>query len=267
MGELNSTQLLLLGLIAAVVVFAGLARRFAVSYPIVLVVAGLLLSLVPHLPRVRLLPDVVFLLFLPPLLFYAAWQTSWREFKAQLVSISLLAFGLVLFTAFGVALAAHHFMPGFDWRLGFLLGAVVSPTDALAATSIARKVGMPQKIVDTLEGESLLNDATGLLALQFGVRMITEGATPHLGHSVVELLWLVGGGIGIGLAFAAAASWAEQWVDDGPGRNCRFVPDCLRLLSGRGGRARFGRDVRGDVWALYEPQKLDVLLADGAFAG
>ena len=192
MGELNATQLLLLGLVGAVVVIAGLARRFSVSYPIVLVIAGLLLSLVPHLPRVRLAPDIVFLLFLPPLLFSAAWDTSWREFKAQLVSISLLAFGLVFFTAFGVAIAAHHFMPGFDWRLGFLLGAIVSPTDALAATSIARKVGMPQRIVDILEGESLLNDATGLLALQFGVQMITEGTTPQLGHSVLEFFWLVG---------------------------------------------------------------------------
>ena len=216
MGELNATQILLLGLIAAVVVFAGFARRFSVSYPIVLVIAGLLLSLVPHLPQVRLAPDVVFLLFLPPLLFSAAWETSWREFKAQLVSISLLAFGLVFFTAFGVAITAHHFMPGFDWRLGFLLGAIVSPTDALAATSIARKVGMPQRIVDVLEGESLLNDATGLLALQFGVQMITEGTTPHLGRSAWEFLWLVGGGVAIGLLFAIVAAWAEKWVDDGP---------------------------------------------------
>ena len=216
MGELNATQILLLGLIAAVVLIAGLARRFAVSYPIVLVIAGLMLSLVPHLPRVRLPPELVFLVFLPPLLFSAAWETSWREFKAQLVPVSMLAFGLVFFTAFGVAITAHHFMPGFDWRLGFLLGAIVSPTDALAATSIARKVGMPQRIVDLLEGESLLNDATGLLALQFGVQMITEGSTPQPGHSVLEFLWLVGGGIGIGLLCAAAAAWAERFVDDGP---------------------------------------------------
>lgn len=216
MGELNATQILLLGLISAVVVVAGLARRFSVSYPIVLVIAGLMLSLVPHLPRVRLPPELVFLVFLPPLLFSAAWYTSWREFKAQLVSISLLAFGLVFFTAFGVAVTAHHFMPGFDWRLGFLLGAIVSPTDALAATSIARRVGMPQRIVDILEGESLLNDATGLLALQFGVQMITEGTTPQVGHSVLEFFWLVGGGIGIGLLCAVAAAWAERFVDDGP---------------------------------------------------
>src|SRR6201994_3898508 len=186
---------LLLGLLFVVAAVAGLARRFAVSYPIVLVIAGLLCSLIPHVPRIPLPPDLVFLVFLPPLLFDAAWQTSWREFRFNLVSISLLAIGLVFFTAIGVALTAHFFMPGFDWRLGFLLGAIVSPTDAVAATSIARRVGLPQRIVDILEGESLLNDATGLLALQFGLDMIMQGSRPSLGHGLLELLWLLGGGI------------------------------------------------------------------------
>lgn len=216
MEHLGYLQMLLLGLLTLIVAFAGLARRFALSYPIVLVIAGLLCSLLPHVPRVPLAPDLVFLFFLPPLLFAAAWQTSWREFQYNLVSISSLAVGLVFFTACGVALTAHFFMPGFDWRLGFLLGAVVSPTDAVAATSIARNVGMPQRIVDVLEGESLVNDATGLLALQFGVDMITQGSTPHLGHSLLLFLWLVVGGAGIGLLVAVIVIWADRWVDDGP---------------------------------------------------
>ncbi len=172
MDHINYILVLLIVLLCAVAAVAGLARRFAVSYPIVLVIFGLLCSLIPHVPRIPLPPSVVFLVILPPLLYIAAWQTSWREFKYNLVSISSLAILLVFFTAIGVAFAAQWWLPGFDWRLGFLLGAVVSPTDAVAATSIARKVGMPQRVVDLLEGESLLNDATGLLALQFGVEMV-----------------------------------------------------------------------------------------------
>src|SRR3954452_17097889 len=159
MDHVDYLVVLLIGLLCAVAVVAGLARRFAVSYPIALVVFGLLCSLIPHVPKVTLPPSVVFIVILPPLLYIAAWQTSWREFRYNLVSISGLAVFLVFFTAIGVALAAQFWLPGFDWRLGFLLGAVVSPTDAVAATSIARKVGMPQQVVDLLEGESLLNDA------------------------------------------------------------------------------------------------------------
>ena len=179
MDHVNYILVLLIGLLCAVAAVAGLARRFAVSYPIVLVLFGLGCSLLPHVPRVPLPPSLVFLVILPPLLYTAAWQTSWREFKYNLVSISSLAVLLVFFTAFGVAFAAKWWLPGFNWQLGFLLGAVVSPTDAVAATSIARKVGMPQRIVDLLEGESLLNDATGLLALQFGVRWSSRGDPHH----------------------------------------------------------------------------------------
>src|SRR5271156_3356030 len=203
MDYVNYILVLLIGLLCAVAAVAGLARRLAVSYPIVLVVFGLLCSLLPHVPHVQLSPSLVFLVILPPLLYTAAWQTSWREFKYNLVSISSLAVLLVFFTAFGVAFAAKWWLPGFDWRLGFLLGAVVSPTDAVAATSIARKVGMPDRIVDILEGESLMNDATWLLALQFGIQMVESGSTPTLGHGALEFLWLLAGGAGAGLLIGA----------------------------------------------------------------
>ena len=216
MDHLNSILVLLLGLLFAVAAVAGLARRFALSYPIVLVIFGLLCSLIPHVPRIPLPPSVVFLLFLPPLLYLAAWQTSWREFRYNLVSISSLTILLVFFTAIGVAFTAKWWLPGFDWRLGFLLGAVVSPTDAVAATSIARKVGMPQKIVDVLEGESLLNDATGLLALQFGIQMVVDGTTPTLGRGLLEFAWLTIGGVLVGVAIGFVVSSLEHWVDDGP---------------------------------------------------
>ena len=216
MDHINYILVLLIALLCAVAAVAGLARRFAVSYPIVLVVFGLLCSLIPHVPHIPLPPSIVFLVILPPLLYIAAWQTSWREFKYNLVSISSLAILLVFFTSIGVAFAAQWWLPGFDWRLGFLLGAVVSPTDAVAATSIARKVGMPQRVVDLLEGESLLNDATGLLALQFGVEMVVQGTTPTVARGLLEFAWLITGGVLVGLAIGLAVIWLERWVDDGP---------------------------------------------------
>jgi CPA1 family monovalent cation:H+ antiporter len=216
MDHINYILVLLIGLLCAVAAVAGLARRFAVSYPIVLVIFGLLCSLLPRVPRVPLPPSIVFLVILPPLLYVAAWQTSWREFKYNLVSISSLAVLLVFFTSFGVAYAAKWWLPGFNWQLGFLLGAVVSPTDAVAASSIARKVGMPQRVVDLLEGESLLNDATGLLALQFGVQMVVQGTTPTIGRGLLEFAWLIFGGLFVGLAIGLVVTWLEGWVNDGP---------------------------------------------------
>ena len=214
--NLHSLQIVFLGLLVAIALIAGVARRLSVSYPIVLVVTGLLFSLIPGIPPVPLAPDLVFLIFLPPLLFAAAWQTSWRDFRYNIVSIVSLAVGLVFFTAIGIALTARFFMPNFDWRVGFLLGAVVSPTDAVAATSIAKKIGMPKRIVDLLEGESLLNDATGLLALEFGLDMIVHGTTPTIGAGLLRLLWLFAGGVGVGLIIGAVVAWFEKWVDDGP---------------------------------------------------
>ncbi len=216
MTPLSELELVLLALMIVVAGVSGVARRFGYSYPIVLVLVGLASSFIPGLPRIPLPPDVVFLIFLPPLLFASAWQTSWREFRENMFSISLLAFALVFFTAFGVAYTAHLFLPNFDWRIGFLLGAVVSPTDAVAASSIAKKVGMPQRIVDLLEGESLLNDATGLLALEFGIGMLVHGTSPTFVEGALRLVWLVLGGVAVGLAVGGLVAWFERWIDDGP---------------------------------------------------
>ena len=216
MDHVNYILVLLIGLLCSVAAVAGLARRLAVAYPIVLVIFGLLCSLLPYVPRIPLPPSLVFFVILPPLLYVAAWQTSWREFKFNLVSISSLALFLVIFTAFGVAFAAKWWLPGFNWQLGFLLGAVVSPTDAVAATAIARKVGMPQRVVDLLESESLINDATGLLALQFGVQMVVQGTTPTVSQGLMEFVWLTLGGLLVGLVIGWVVIRLEQWVDDGP---------------------------------------------------
>lgn len=215
-GWLQTLQLILLFLLLFVVVFATLARKLQVPFPIVLVLAGLMLSFVPGIPLIRLNPEVVFLIFLPPLLYSAAWLTSWREFRHNLVTILLLACGLVGFTVLSVAKTAGWFLVGFDWRVGFVLGAVVATTDAIAATSIAKRMRLPRRIVDVLEGESLLNDATGLLALEFGLGILVNGQTPTLTEGLLRWIYLTVAGVVLGLLVGLLVEWFERWVDDGP---------------------------------------------------
>jgi Na+/H+ antiporter len=203
-------------LLVFVAMFGGLARRLKVPYPILLVIAGLLVSFLPGMPRIGLDPNLVFLVFLPPLLYSAAWTLSWREFQRNFVSIAMLAIGLVLFTVLGLAMAAGWLLPGFDWKSAVLLGAVVAATDAIAATSIARRVGLPQRIVHILEAESLVNDGTGLLALQFGLAILMTGRTPSIVEGVGRLVFLIGGGVFVGLAIGGVIALFEKWVDDGP---------------------------------------------------
>ncbi len=214
--SLQGVQTIFLLLLVFVAVFAGLARRLKIPYPIVLVVAGLLVSFIPGIPRIRLNPDLVFVILLPPLLYSAAWTLSWRAFQRNFARIAMLAIGLVTFSVLGVAGTAGWLLPGFDWRSGFLLGAVVAATDAIAATSIARRVGLPQRIVDILEAESLVNDGTGLLAFQFGLMILMQGRSPGVVEGVGRLAFLMGAGVVVGLAIGAVVAWFEKRVDDGP---------------------------------------------------
>jgi Na+/H+ antiporter len=215
-NTIHAIEIVFLLLMLFVVFFGALARKLKLPYPIVLVIAGLVLSFIPGIPRISLNPDVVFLVFLPPLLYSAAWFTSWRDFKYNIVSILFLAFGLVGFTVAGVAVFAPHIFGGFDWRLGFVLGAVVATTDAIAATSIANRLGLPKRIVDILEGESLVNDASGLLALEFGVAMIVSGQTPTVAVGVIRISYLVAIGIAVGILIALVVERIERYLDDGP---------------------------------------------------
>jgi Na+/H+ antiporter len=213
---IHAAQLILLVLLLFVTAFAALARRLQTPYPIVLVIAGLALSFVPGIPTITLDPNLIFLVVLPPLLYSAAWVTSWRNFSYNLVSISMLAFGLVGFTVLAVAWAGPWLFAGFDWRIGLVLGAAVATTDAIAATSIAKRIGLPKSIVDLLEGESLLNDATGLLALEFATAIVVEGQNPTVGSGLLRLVYLVVAGIGTGLILGRIAEWFERRIDDGP---------------------------------------------------
>ena len=213
---IHAVQLILLLLLLFVVVFSTLAGRLKTPYPIVLVVAGLLLGFVPGIPKITLDPDVIFFVVLPPLLYSAAWNTSWRDFRHNFVSIASLAIGLVAFTVFGVAAAASWLIVGFDWRVGFVLGAVVATTDSIAATSIAKRIGLPKRIVDVLEGESLVNDASGLLALEFATAMVVYGQTPTISYGIARLAYLIASGIAVGLILGRIVEWFEHRIDDGP---------------------------------------------------
>src|SRR5437762_6049413 len=184
------TIVLLLGLVAALVV---IAQKINLPYPVVLVLAGLALSFVPRLPAVKLDPNIVFYFFLPPLIYPAALFTSWRDFRANLRPILLLAIGLVLFTMMAVASVAHWLIPTLPWAAAFALGAIVSPPDAVAATSVVRRLPVPNRIVSTLEGESLVNDATALVALQFAVAALTTGQF-SIGQASLHFTWAATGG-------------------------------------------------------------------------
>ena len=213
---IHGIELVVLLMMILVVAFAAAAKRLQTPYPIILVIGGLILSLVPRGPHIELNPQLVFLAILPPLLFAAAYVTSWRDFRYNLVSIAMLAFGLVGFTVFGVAAASRWILPGFDWRMGLVLGAVVSTTDAIAATSIFGRLGLPKQIVDVVEGESLVNDATGLLALQFSTALLVTGHTPSLAEGAWTLLYLVFGSIAIGLLMGHLIYLITLKITDAP---------------------------------------------------
>ena len=218
MGEstVHAIQFVALLILCSVVVFAALAKKLNTPYPIVLMMAGLGLAAIPGVPRVPMDPEIIFLVVLPPLLYAAAWQTSWREFQFNISSILLLAFGLVTFTVFGVAFLAPKVLPGFDWNSAFVLGAVVCTTDAIAATSIGRKLGLPQRIMDVLEGESLVNDASGLVALEIGLAMLVHRQAPTAQFVLYRLGYSVVVGIAVGLATAWVIGKLERYIEDGP---------------------------------------------------
>jgi CPA1 family monovalent cation:H+ antiporter len=202
------------GLLLTVAVLAMLARKLHIPYPILFVIGGSLLGWISELPKVTLNPDLVFLFFLPPLLFPAALFTSWRDFRANLRPISLLAIGLVLFTTVAVAGIAYYFMH-LPLAAGFVLGAIISPPDAIADTAIAERLKIPRRIVTILEGESLVNDATALVAYRFAVAAVVTGSF-SLAHASRQFFIVGIGGILIGLVVGWLAQQFHKRVDDAP---------------------------------------------------
>ena len=204
-----------LGILAAVAGLALLSRKLPIPYPILLVIGGLALAFIPGLPRVPLDPDLVFLFFLPPLLYPAALFTSWRDFHANLRPILLLAIGLVLFTTTAVGFLAHYFIEGLPLAAGFVLGAIVSPPDAIAATAIAQRLRLPRRIVTILEGESLVNDATALVALRFAIGALATG-TFSIGHATAQFFYVGIGGLAVGLVVGWLSARITKPIDDPP---------------------------------------------------
>jgi CPA1 family monovalent cation:H+ antiporter len=207
---------IILGLLFCATLVAPLARRLDVPLAIAQVVCGLVLSVLPFVPAVEFDPDLVFVLLVPPLLYRAAASNSLRDIRRQAEPILLLAVGLVLLTTATVALVAHAVVPGLPWAAAFVLGAVVSPPDADVTTSIARRLGLPARLVTILEGETLLNDATSFTTYRLAVRAVMVG-TFSLLVAAGTFLTLVLGGIGIGLAVGWIAGQIRRRLGDSIG--------------------------------------------------
>jgi Na+/H+ antiporter len=215
----------LFGLLVAVAALTWLAQRIGVEYPILLVIGGLILGFIPGLPRVELQPDVVFLLFLPPLLYYEAFNSSIRDFRPLLRLITLNAVFLVIVTIAAVALAAHALIPGLPWPAAVVLGAIVGPTDETAAIAIASRLRVPRRLVTLIKAESLFNDATSLVIFNVALVAAVTG-TFSWAAGIWQLFIDAIGGAAIGLAVGWFVGLIRRHVDD------PLLQNTISLLSG-----------------------------------
>ncbi len=200
-------------LLAIVTALAQVTDKIKIPYPIMLVLAGIAVGLVPGLPRIALNPDVVFLIFLPPVLYAAAWTTSLPDFIQSSRAISLLAIGCVLFTTTAVAIVSHYCIPDFGWPESFVLGAIISPPDAVAAAAATQGLGLPRRVMTILEGESLVNDATGLIAYRYGIGAAASG-TIVLWLAGINFFYVAGFGIVLGLIIGVIFNWIHRITPD-----------------------------------------------------
>src|SRR3989442_15479811 len=207
----DKTELILICLVA-VALLAIVARKIRVPYPILLTVAGGLLALVPGLPAIHLDPQLVFNLFLPPLLYPAAVYTSWRDFRANLRSILPLAIVLVLLTMTATAYLFHGLV-GLPLAVGFVFGAIISPPDAVAALAVTQTLRAPRKIIVILEGESLINDAPSFISFRFSVAAVMTGSF-SLGQAASQFVLVATGGIAVRLAVGWLAAHIQPRLDD-----------------------------------------------------
>src|SRR3989442_362544 len=206
MEALHQLEIIIV-LLAVVLALTSVARKLLSPYPIILVIGGLVRGVVPGLPTVTLNPDLIFLVFLPPILWAAAYFTSLREFRENLRPMSLLAIGLVLATTAAVAVVAHAVFPGMSWAAAIALGAIVSPPDAVAATAIGKRLRIPRRIVTILEGESLVNDATALVLDRTDVGAAVSG-TFVLCETLLQFVFAAIVGVAIGIGGCMITRWA-----------------------------------------------------------
>lgn len=224
---MHGVELILVSLLLSVSVLAAASRAIGIPYPIVLLLGGLVLGFIPGVPEAELDPDLVLVIFLPPLLYSAAFFASLRDLRADLRSISLLAIGLVVATAAAVAVAAHALIDGLPWAAAFALGAIVAPTDPVAATAIARRLDVPRRTINILEGESLINDGTALVLYRVAVGAV--GGTFSLAGAGAEFMLGAAGGIAIGLAAGWLIAEVRRRIED------TQVEVTIALLSGYAG--------------------------------
>lgn len=212
-------------IMAILISLTAIVNKRKLPFPIILVFAGLIIGFIPQLPNLELDPDVVFVIMLPPLLYDAASKTSWLEFKTSIRPISALAITLVFFTTITVAITAHYLIPGFTWPLAFVLGAVISPPDAVAASGIIKGLGLNKKVITILEGESMVNDASALIAYRYAVLAVTTG-TFVFWQAGVEFLLVSSVGILIGFATGFLFVLAHKKIENNP-----LVETSLTLLA------------------------------------
>jgi CPA1 family monovalent cation:H+ antiporter len=210
----HDAELLILGLCVAIPALSVIARVVHVPYPIVLVLGAIPLGYLPGVPDVELQPDLVLVIFLPPLLYVAAFMSDLRALRANARALSLTAIGLVLVTTCAVAVVGHQVV-GLPWAVAFTLGAIVSPTDPVAATAIARQLGVPRRLVTLIEGESLVNDSSALIAYRVAVAAAIGGSF-SLFDASVDFVVAVVGGIGVGLVVGAGIAEVRRRLDDVP---------------------------------------------------
>jgi len=207
---------LLLALLVVVAVLVTVSRKIRVPYPVLLLIGGLAVGLVPGLPRLELDPEIVFLVVLPPILYVSAFLTPIRDFRSNLKNISSLAIGLVAVSAAVVAALAMALVPGMSWPLAAALGAIVSPPDAVAASAIAQRLAVPRRVVSILEGESLLNDATALTIYRAALGAAATVATVSVIGSLGSFVLVAVGGIIIGIVVGWIVAWIRMQLDDIP---------------------------------------------------
>jgi CPA1 family monovalent cation:H+ antiporter len=188
-------------LLAVAIGVSAWADKLKISYPIVLIVAGIIIGCIPSIPAMEINPEIVLLLFLPPLLYDAAFNISFQSFKNNISTISSLAIGLVFLTAIGIAVLSYYIIPGMTWPLAFVLGSILSATDAVAAISTTKSMGLSHNTTTILEGESLVNDASALVAYRFAVAAVT-GAGFVLWKAGLIFWLLIIGGIGVGIVMS-----------------------------------------------------------------
>src|SRR5437868_10646066 len=209
----GKTELILICLVA-VALLALVARRIRLPYPILLTVGGVVLALIPQLPAIHVAPELVFDLFLPPLIYPAAVFTSWRDFRTNLRPILLLAIGLVVLTMTTIAFVFHELV-GLPLAVGFVFGAIVSPPDAVAALAVTQNLRVPRKIIVILEGESLINDASSFISFRFAVAAVMTG-TFSLAQASLQFLFVAAGGICVGLVVGWLVVQLQKRLDDPP---------------------------------------------------